>query len=93
MNKRSIGEKMLFLFHLICFIDSLGLNPEIRILMDNIPDVLEVFFFFLIEVFLKGDNGRTSLVVQWLRLGLAMQGVWVQSLVEELRSHMPHRVT
>lgn len=46
MNKRSIGEKMLFLFHLICFIDSLGLNPEIRILMDNIPDVLEVFFFF-----------------------------------------------
>lgn len=58
MNKRNIGEKMLFLFHLICFIDSLGLNPEIGILMGNIPDVLEVFFF--IEVFLKGDNGRTS---------------------------------
>ena len=80
------------LFHLICFIDSLGLNPEIGILMDNIPDVLEAFFF-LIEVFLKRDNGRTSLVVQWLRLGLAMQGVWVQSLVEELRSHMPLSVT
>lgn len=58
MNKRNIGEKMLFLFHLICFIDSLGLNPEIGILMGNIPDVLEVFFF--IEVFLKGDDGRTS---------------------------------
>ena len=58
MNKRNIGEKMLFLFHLICFIDSLGLNPEIGILRGNIPDVLEVFFF--IEVFLKGDDGRTS---------------------------------
>ena len=60
--------------------------------MDNISDVLEAFFF-LIEVFLKRDNGRISLVVQWLRLGLAMQGVWVQSLVEELRSHMPLNVT
>ena len=29
--------------------------------------------------------GGTSLVVQWLRL----QEVWVQSLVGELRSHMP----
>ena len=33
--------------------------------------------------------GGTSLVVQWLRLHLPMQGVWVQSLVAELRSHMP----
>ena len=32
----------------------------------------------------------TSLVVQWLRLGLPMQGVGVQSLVRELRSHVPH---
>ena len=32
----------------------------------------------------------TSLVVQWLRLNLPMQGVWVQSLVGELRSHTPH---
>ena len=31
-----------------------------------------------------------SLVVQWLRLHLSMQGVWVQSLVRELRSHMTH---
>jgi len=31
----------------------------------------------------------TSLVVQWLRLCLPMQGVWVGSLVEELGSHMP----
>ena len=32
---------------------------------------------------------RTSLVVQWLRIRLAMQGTWVQSLVGELRSHKP----
>ena len=30
----------------------------------------------------------TSLVVQWLRICLAMQGAQVQSLVGELRSHM-----
>ena len=27
----------------------------------------------------------TSLVVHWIRLHLPMQGVWIQSLVEELR--------
>ena len=32
----------------------------------------------------------TSLAVQWLRLRLPMQGVQVQSLDRELRSHMPH---
>ena len=26
---------------------------------------------------------------QWLRLCLPMQGAWIQSLVGELRSHMP----
>ena len=31
----------------------------------------------------------SSLVVQWLRIHLAMQGTQVQSLVRELRSHMP----
>ena len=30
----------------------------------------------------------TSLVVQWLRICLAMQGSWVRSLVRELRTHM-----
>ena len=30
----------------------------------------------------------TSLVIQWLRLHLPMQGVWIWSLVGELRSHM-----
>ena len=31
---------------------------------------------------------RTSLVVQWLRILLPMQGMWVRSLVRKLRSHM-----
>ena len=30
----------------------------------------------------------TSLVVQWLRIPITMQGTWVRSLVRELRSHM-----
>ena len=34
-------------------------------------------------------NGGTSLVVQWLRLRLPIQGVQVRSLVGNLRSHMP----
>ena len=37
----------------------------------------------------KQDNVGTSLVVQWLRIHLAMQGTQVLSLVWELRSHMP----
>ena len=31
----------------------------------------------------------TSLALQWLRLCLPMQKAWVQSLVEELQSHVP----
>ena len=34
-------------------------------------------------------NFRTSLVVQWLRICLAMQGMQVGSSVKELGSHMP----
>ena len=40
--------------------------------------------FELLKITVQG----TSLVVQWLRLHLPMQGAWVQSLVGELRSHM-----
>ena len=32
---------------------------------------------------------RTSLVVQWLRIHLPMQGMQVQSLLSELGSHVP----
>ena len=31
----------------------------------------------------------TSLAVQWLRIHLPMQGLWVQPLVRELKSHIP----
>jgi hypothetical protein len=34
----------------------------------------------------------TSLVAQWLRLCLPMKGVWVQSPVRELRSHVPQGI-
>ena len=43
-----------------------------------------------LEISLKIKDAGTSLAVQWLRLRLPMQGVWVQSLVGELGSHMPH---
>ena len=35
-------------------------------------------------------NCGTSLVVQWLRFRLPMQGVRVPSPVRDLSSHMPH---
>ena len=34
-------------------------------------------------------KSRMSLVVQWLGLHLPLQGVRVQALVRDLRSHMP----
>ena len=36
----------------------------------------------------KIQQEGTSLVIQWLRICLAMQGMWVRSLVRELRFHM-----
>ena len=37
--------------------------------------------------FYKNSYSRTSLVVQWLRTCLAVQGRWVQSLAGKLRCH------
>ena len=36
-------------------------------------------------LFFKKDFERTSLVVQWLRIHFARRGMWVLSLVQELR--------
>ena len=65
------------------------------------------FLFFFLEVwlfvfcvnlarlwylFIQSDiNVETALVVQLLRICLAIQGTWVWSLVMELRSHRPWR--
>ena len=38
---------------------------------------------------IKTKMEGTSLVVQWLRIYLPMQGMWVLYLVRESRSHMP----
>ena len=40
-------------------------------------------------VHLKFTEDPPSLVVQWLRVHLPMQGTWVQALIGELWSHMP----
>ena len=39
---------------------------------------------------LKNMGGEASLMIQCLRIHLAMQGMQVRSLVRELRSHKPH---
>ena len=48
--------------------------------------ILFILYFLFLSCFLKSISG-TSLVVQWLRIRLPMQGMRVQSLVRELRSH------
>ena len=39
--------------------------------------------------FIKNFHRKTSLLIQWLRIYLPMQGTWVKSLVKELKSHIP----
>ena len=41
----------------------------------------------LVEIWMSRALIEASLIIQWLRICLAMQGPWVQSLVRELRSH------
>ena len=48
-----------------------------------------VFICALNKYFIKNKTIWTSPAVQWLRLHLSMQGMWVQSLIRELGSHMP----
>ena len=48
-------------------------------MIDSNPHILERW---------QGQGGA-SLVVQWLRIRLPMQGAWVRYLVKELRSHLP----
>ena len=57
------------------------------------PDKQKPFFHFQKPLGRENDNNKkshltTSPVVQWLQTVLPMQGVWVQPLVKELRSHM-----
>ena len=44
----------------------------------------------LTRILIQKSLFGTSLVVQWLRIHLAIHGTWVQSLARELRSHMLH---
>ena len=73
----------------------------------NCPHTTVCVFFFYMEVWwfvlcvnlarlwyllIQSDiNVGTALVIQWLRIRLAIQGTWVWSLVRELRSHRPWR--
>ena len=54
-------------------------------------DYMELQLRREIWVGIKNVGVGTSLVVQWLRICLPMQGMRVRSLVGELRSHMPRR--
>ena len=43
----------------------------------------------ILTLLCKETSMGTPLAVQWLRFHLPVQELWVQSLVRELRSHMP----
>ena len=47
----------------------------------------------MLKTFIEKVKGGTSLVVQWLRIHLAMRGMCVWSLVRELGAHIHQAVT
>ena len=51
-------------------------------LVDRI--MIDLKFFFVVFLYLKNLRGGTSLMLQWSRLCLPMQWVWVQYLAREL---------
>ena len=51
--------------------------------MYNMIDMINPALYYMCQ-----SLGDTSLVVQWLRLYVPMQGTWVRSLAGELRPHM-----
>ena len=62
--------------------------PSCLLLLWLLSEELEYDRSFPSEHLSINGNQGSSLVVQWLRVHLLMQGTWVQSLVGELRSHM-----
>ena len=60
-------------------------NQQDKLLPDSWPQTEEMINICYFKVL----NWGTSLVVQWLRICLAMQGTWVQFLIKEQRSHVP----
>ena len=54
--------------------------------MERIKNILKLWLKnynkMVLNVLFEREN-RASLVVQWLRIHLPMQGTWVQSLVQE----------
>ena len=53
--------------------------------------ILQYYNIVILTIFKISPHPGTSLVVQWLRICLPGKGVWVQSLVVELRPHTPRR--
>ena len=55
---------------------------ETQLLLYGLPEKQHHFIYFVFVYLLKKQDW-TSLVVQWLRIHLLMQGAWVQYLVQE----------
>ena len=63
-------------------------DPRLKQIRNIKPHSNQVFRAHSQHTGYKEKRGGTSLVVQRLRICLPMQGMQVQSLVRELRSHM-----
>ena len=68
-------------------------SPKICILMTTVTIIETENFFISINQLVTKTFGN-SLVVQWLRIYVAMQGMWVQFLVGETKvSHATEQLS
>ena len=79
----------LTLLHHLCLLEEFSFSPNVCFWLWCCP-VPATNHWSTLKGCLKPSTSRNFLSGQWLYLHLSMQGVWVWSLVGELRSHMPH---
>ena len=88
ISKWSNAPKVILKMIVVIFAQFCAYTKKITELYTLNTQIIQYINYILINLLLKMKQ-RISLVGQRLRIPLALQGMQVQSLVGELRSHMP----
>ena len=88
ISKWSNAPKVILKMIVVIFAQFCAYTKKITELYTLNTQIIQYINYILINLLLKMKQ-RISLVVQQLRIPLAMQGMQVRSLAGELRSHMP----